>query len=405
MASTGTIPKDFSLLCVKDNLSVIENLPDEILLKICMYLGLKDLGRCLQVSKRFRKISKDKKLWQRITLFRKKVPIEFIGQALNFGLKHLSVKECKLKRNTDMEIILDQYPKKNELKSLDLTNVKGYDKYGFNFHEKIKYVTALLESCHSLEKIYFGWYDDTSDYNYEYRYSILRSINHSDFNFLKCITQNGQALMVLNLENLYVRIYFGSHSGSVQLIIDNCTELKELALPFLNSVDFGFVCKNLTPKIRKLRIATLYGNEQLNDHYVEILTKRCHDLTVFSLRALISNTSFASTFKNLSLSLEKLELYSIGQPSDMVEMLECQSMSKLELLCLRGCFSRRDKKIMKDFFELNLPHLKVIISNRGANRDVMGIAVQENRQEAEIKIGPISKFVRHCYNKINCPIY
>ena len=66
--------------------------------------------------------------------------------------------------------------------------------------------------------------------------------------------------MVLNLLNHYVRSYFSDHPGSVQLIIDNCTELKELALCPLESADFGFVCKKLTAKIRKLRIQTYSDN-------------------------------------------------------------------------------------------------------------------------------------------------
>jgi len=176
-STTGTIPKDFSLLCIKDNLSVIENLPEEILLEICTYLGLKDLGRCLQVSKRFRKISKDKKLWQRITLFRKEVPIEFIGQALTFGLKHLSVEGCNLNRkffdvraniSIDLPMILDLYPKKNELKSLVLNDV--HYRKNHHFTEHLQYVTTLLESCHSLEKLHFG--------------------GSCYFNFPKCIAQN-----------------------------------------------------------------------------------------------------------------------------------------------------------------------------------------------------------------------
>ena len=360
-STTGTIPKDFSLLCIKDNLSVIENLPDEILLEICTYLGLKDLGRCLQVSKRFRKISKDKNLWQRITLFRKEVPIEFIGQALTFGLKHLSVQACNLKPmeaniSIDLPMILDLYPKKNELKSLVLTDDVQYRK-NHHFTEQVKYFTTILESCHSLEKLHFGGF-------------------YSHFNFPKFVAQNGQTLTVLNLLNHHVR--FGKHPGSVQLIIEHCTELKELALCPLKSADFGFVCQNLTPKIRKLRIQTYSDNRIENDKYVEILTKRCHDLTVFSLDAEVTNTSFNNIVNNLSLSLEKLAFRTkLQNQEDMVEMLELRSMSKLELLCLSGWI--RDKGNKQKFFQLNLPHLKVMFV--GNTRDVIEIAVQEGKKQ------------------------
>ena len=384
MASTGTLQKDFSLLCIKDNLSDIENLPDEILLEICTYFGLKDLGRCLQVSKRFRKITKDKKLWQRITLFRKEVPIEFIGQALNMGLKHLSVEECELKhkikrKRNRMAMILDLFPKKNELKSLELTNLMFMNRFGI--YEKSTALRALLESCHSLEKLYFG-----GSWNLDHLQ--VRAIN-----FPKWISdQNGQTLMVLNLLNDDVQSYFEDHPGSVQLIIGNCTELKELALPRLKSVDFGIVCRELTPKIRKLKIANRSKRLE-HDKYVEILTKRCHGLIVFSLESPYTSfpAPFASIVKNLSLSLEKLEFSwwpNCDNEKDVVEMLELRSMSKLELLCLNACFSasREDEEeIKKKIFELNLPHLKVMFCGvQGSGyitRDVMGIAVQEGKEQ------------------------
>ena len=40
----------------------LNDLPDEILLKLFSYLGPKDLGRCLQVSKRFNRIAKDESI-------------------------------------------------------------------------------------------------------------------------------------------------------------------------------------------------------------------------------------------------------------------------------------------------------------------------------------------------------
>ena len=52
---------------------------------------------------------------------------------------------------------------------------------------------------------------------------------------------------------------------------------------------------------------------------------------------------------------------------------------KLEVLCLRKCFSGRDEEITKKFFELNFPHLKVMFG--GNIRDVMGIAVQEGKEQ------------------------
>ena len=70
----------------------IENLPDETLLGIFKCLEFKDLGRCLQVSKMFRKIALDEPLWETIKTVNKDVSAEFIVQALTHGTKHISLK-------------------------------------------------------------------------------------------------------------------------------------------------------------------------------------------------------------------------------------------------------------------------------------------------------------------------
>ena len=59
--------------------------PDEIILKMFSSLDLKDLLNCGQVSKRFRSISHDEFLWQRIDLSGQNISgafIQFIQQGL-----------------------------------------------------------------------------------------------------------------------------------------------------------------------------------------------------------------------------------------------------------------------------------------------------------------------------------
>ena len=57
-------------------------LPDELVLKIFTYLDLKDLGRCIEVCKRFRNIFHDEILWYNINMSKKNIPAGF--------LKHIS---------------------------------------------------------------------------------------------------------------------------------------------------------------------------------------------------------------------------------------------------------------------------------------------------------------------------
>ena len=79
----------------------LEDLPNEILLKIFKKLDVKDLLRCGQMSKRIRAISMDESLWEKINLMFKKVPIGFLGLVLRNGCKYLSLFGAKLIGETE----------------------------------------------------------------------------------------------------------------------------------------------------------------------------------------------------------------------------------------------------------------------------------------------------------------
>ena len=74
----------------------LEDLPDEILLKICRHLSMKEIVYCAQMSKRIRKISNDESLWQKINLYQRKVRVEFVEQILSNGCKYLSLNCAEL---------------------------------------------------------------------------------------------------------------------------------------------------------------------------------------------------------------------------------------------------------------------------------------------------------------------
>jgi len=69
----------------------LEDLPNEILLMIFAKLSLKNLICSSRVSKRIRCVCYDKSLWQKINLFEKSVPTEFIKQILENGCYYLSL--------------------------------------------------------------------------------------------------------------------------------------------------------------------------------------------------------------------------------------------------------------------------------------------------------------------------
>ena len=69
----------------------LEDLSDEIQLKIFTYLSVKDLSCCSQVSKRTRRICRDESMWEKVNLCGKIVPATFLKYILDNGSKHINL--------------------------------------------------------------------------------------------------------------------------------------------------------------------------------------------------------------------------------------------------------------------------------------------------------------------------
>ena len=145
----------------------IQDLPNELLLKVQDYMETRDQIRFGQVSKRFRAINET--IWEKVNLCEKIVPVGFIEMILNQKCQYLSLYRAK------MEGSLNLRNKLNELKYLDLSACDGNESF----------LEELLESCSSLEKL--------SMYNLKLSFKMISSI----------CTQNGKTLEILDLEGCY----------------------------------------------------------------------------------------------------------------------------------------------------------------------------------------------------------
>ena len=77
--------------------SKLEDLPDEVILKVFSYLeNNTDRIRSGHVSQRLRAISSDESLWHKINLFKKTVPTSFIQCVLEKGCRFLSLCQTSL---------------------------------------------------------------------------------------------------------------------------------------------------------------------------------------------------------------------------------------------------------------------------------------------------------------------
>ena len=148
--------------------------PDEIILKMFSSLDLKDLLNCGQVSKRFRSISHDEFLWQRIDLTGTSVSAAFIQFILDRGCKHLDLSNsCALDFNS-IQHIFNNCVQLTELNLVESTNI-SIKESSFLFKsrtpqlEKVEicilynedpgeHVKILLERCNQLEELHLKYY-------------------------------------------------------------------------------------------------------------------------------------------------------------------------------------------------------------------------------------------------------
>ena len=208
----------------KVNFSHLENLPNEILLKIFHYMNpkIKELLSFGQVSRRIRSVANDDSFWENVNLFPKNtVPTGLLQLILENGCKRLSTCSQILGNLT-----LNQ---ESQLKFLNTA---------WNTDSRV--LTVLLGSCKSLEQL-----------------RLSNVVLNPDI--ISSICRNGQTLKVLKMNHCQ-RFSDDTMLNTewIQPIIDNCSELSVLDLcdTPLSEESIEYVAKNVTTKISKL---TIYG--------------------------------------------------------------------------------------------------------------------------------------------------
>ena len=77
--------------------TTLKNLPNEILTKVLRYLEIRDLFSFGHLSTRTRAVSRDKTLWQKVTICNKILKSEFLKFILRNGCKFLKLTNVQLK--------------------------------------------------------------------------------------------------------------------------------------------------------------------------------------------------------------------------------------------------------------------------------------------------------------------
>ena len=308
----------------------LEDLPDEVILKLLSYLDTADLIRSGHVSQRLRTISSDESLWQKMNLFKKIVPTSFLQFVLKRGCKFLSLHTTCIHGTLNLT-------KPTKLRYLDLNSCIA-DAHGS--------LEKLFATCHFLEKLTFSVYHDYC--------------NLSTFSMIANLCrQNKQTLRVLYLS---VHHYFlNSDSDLIQDIFFSCSELREVSIidEKLNQDSINYLVNNLSPNVEKLQL----DMRDIKDEQVKVLVKRCNKLTELILNSqCITNETVTNIIGHLP-NLKKLKLSNLK--IDCATFLKFKRMPSLHVL-------NSDRELNSDYHKKYLEMQGLII-----NQNIFNIAAAQ----------------------------
>jgi hypothetical protein len=273
----------------KISTKTLDDLPDEVLLKIYAFLSIKNLVRCSGVSKRIRRVCHDESLWQKINLYGKIVPSEFIEQVLANGCTYLNLQNAQI--HGTLSLPDDNY----QVKYLNLSGLIA----------NMENVQELLLSCsYSIEKL------------------SLSGLGLNE-NMINAIFKN-ENLTVLDLSKcseLTIE-YFNQLPKC-----DKLTELNLCHIRFIGSSQWDLVSclvNNLPPNLEK------FGFNDLFDREVKILVNRCKKLTELDMFG-----ASRLTIESITYIAEKLpELVKLDVCLSTIRIDSMDFDSLLELKCL-----------------------------------------------------------------------
>ena len=312
----------------------LEDLPNEILLMIFAKLSLKNLICSSRVSKRIRCVCYDKSLWQKINLFEKSVPTEFIKQILENGCYYLSLCDAKVIGHTIPKPCWANIHHFEWLTPLNISNRKCQLRYLdlSNFKNEI-FVGELLQSCHYLEKL---------------------SLKNSIFSTSMMWKVKSGYLYFENLEVLDLSGCKGLDIGTMRQIVmfEKLTEVNFGWPPKgggLTTTMIDYLVKNISIRLRKVG---LNSQIKIRDEHMAILATRCTEIRELQLFGVfgITNNSLDHIMKGLC-KLEKLDISLVE--INLIKILELRSMPELQNLNCQHVRTIGDIEKLKK----SLPHL------------------------------------------------
>ena len=321
----------------------LQDLPDEVILKILSYQRAKELISCGQVSTRIRKISHDGTLWTTANLEKKIVKTELLEMILRKGCRILNLHNSTILGSFSFDM-------KSQLRVLKLSRPECDRLYHSKF-DRYSPRCGCIENTDALEDLLFS-------------FSSLQHLEMKDVlltnEMAESICKNGKTLQILNLNcsDLFFSEYSEDSEDSevsevsevsedsensedwedynyLQEIFECCQELKDVGLANVNygngiteDDDLEFLFKNIPPNVERLNLrGTL-----ISDNQVKTLLNRCNKIKTLSLEATwITDDSLSKIRQCLNSTLEELSLGPHDEISDP-GFLDLKSMPKLKIL-------------------------------------------------------------------------
>ena len=327
----------------------IQDLPDEIILKVINYLQIKDRIRFGHTSKRIRNISGDETLWQKLNTsnlsgmfstlnleyHNHNLPINFLEMVLENGCQYLRLEDTVLGNPLELEdgskdkMCLEKVSK---LRYLDLKN----------FITNKDCFEEILASCKSLQKLSMP----SGFFSIFLSQKMIESICY----------KNSLTLQTLNLS-----FCKGLNLDSIQKITNNCKILTNVDFcgTCLSEKSIKFLANNLTSTVEKLNLGNLYN---IKDFHVKTLVKRCDKLSLLVLSQ-TPITTLTPIIKNLEKTLEKLDV-SFCYSLTYAMLINLKAMKRLKVLNCSFCFCDSHQELLKK----KMPNLRfeaISIGERG----------------------------------------
>ena len=317
----------------------LEDLPDEVILKVLSYLDTANLIRSGHVSQRLRAISSDESLWQKMNLFKKRVPSSFLQFVLERGCKYLSLHLTCLHGSLNLT-------KPTKLKYLNVNSCTTEDGSLDN----------LFAACHSLEKLAFS---EDKCANIKSTSSMISST----------CRKNKQTLKVLYL-NVFPDCVKSYYEYLIRHIVLNCSELKEVSIigKRVQEGTINYLVKNISPNVKKLRL----DMQNITDKQVKAIIKRCNKLTELILRSqTITNETVTNIIEHLP-TLKKLNL--MNSEIDCATFLKFKRMPNLGVLN----WDRELISLLKDGYQPDDSHTNYL-KTQGLiiNQDIFNVAAPQ----------------------------